>query len=146
MNQPCRQAASASTALPPNLPRDDVQQLNLLTLCPAPACQVSPAGKHGSAERRHNRKRGIKTGRGKGHTRCSQLVRRKGRKSRTDGPDLRIRSHFTFLQLLSITCYYFRVIDPRNAEWHLPASKRHSFLFKLAASKPPGFVPSKFLA
>ena len=121
----------------PHLALPDLQ-LNLLTLCPT--WQVSPTGKHGAAERRHNRKRALKlpeekviVGGG-----CS-LVRPKGRKSRTDEPDLRMRSHFTHNSFLSFACqplhWFFHVNHHRNANLCLLSCSRTlptlSLLFQL---------------
>ena len=81
---PAREPARAP-ALPPPQPTDIM-----------PTCQVSPVRKHGSAERRHNRKRALQVAEEKvilGAAGWS--VGKVGKAGRTDLPDLRIRSHFT---------------------------------------------------
>ena len=82
--------------------------LNLLTLCPAPHARFLLPGNTavqdvGTIERgavlKLAEEKVIVGGRGE----CSPLVRRKGRKSRTDEPDLRIRSHFTYNSSASLS-------------------------------------------
>ena len=124
-------------ALPPPQPTD----IKPLPGMPGFSCRET----RGSAERRHNRKRGrsIKTGRGKGHTPGAAAARwfdvgKVGKAGRTK-PRLanQVTFHLHMPPLASPLLSCNR--PPRNAERRLPASKKHFFLFKSAGSKPPGF-------